>query len=624
MRQRARFAAIPDLTKCRLRPVPGKEYDPMPFLSIDNFVIEQQDHDLYKKITTLGASPDCDIQCAAFGVEPLHAMIALEKDGYEIEPASRKAEICIGGKRIKKKTLLTHGDDLSFGQIHATFSLYGNAGQKKQCDGETDGCTAQAYEKLRHLAEDLSQDYRVDDILTHAIDDVISLVHADKGFLLIIRDGKIVSHVSRNFNRRSIGDDLFSDSIVRHVIETRAPLIVRDALNDENFNASQSVVNLRLCSVMCMPLLDRGAVIGLIYVGNDNIVSQFSDRHLEAMRVFAAQISLILSNAILVDDLKIENKSLNDEIDDLKFGNIIGTCRPMQEVFNTVRRVAATDVTVLIQGETGTGKELIAQEIHRRSNRAKRPFVVINCGAIPENLLESELFGHVKGAFTGAIATKQGKFQQADGGTLFLDEIGEMQLDLQVKLLRVIQDKTVVKVGSNSPESVDIRIVAATNRNLEDEVSQGRFREDLFYRLNVITLTLPPLCERGDDVILIARSLIRRYAKEFNMAAKNLSQEAIMAMRKYKWPGNIRQLENRIKKALILSDKPQILPSDLDLMPEVLKPIMTLADAKDDFQKRYINEVLELNNGNRSKTAQDLGVDPRTIFRHLAKQNDGK
>ena len=197
-----------------------------------------------------------------------------------------------------------------------------------------------------------------------------------------------------------------------------------------------------------------------------------------------------------------------------------------------------------------------------------------------------------------------------------------MQLDLQVKLLRVIQDKTVVKVGSNTVDPVDIRIVAATNRNLEEEVLAGRFREDLFYRLNVITLILPPLCERGDDVILIARSLIRRYAKEFNMVAKNLSQEAIMAIRKYKWPGNVRQLENRIKKALILSDKPQIQPADLDLMPEVLKPIMTLAEAKDDFQKRYINEVLELNNGNRSKTAQDLGVDPRTIFRHLAKQNE--
>ena len=197
-----------------------------------------------------------------------------------------------------------------------------------------------------------------------------------------------------------------------------------------------------------------------------------------------------------------------------------------------------------------------------------------------------------------------------------------MPQDLQVKLLRVIQERYVVKVGSNAVEPVDIRIVAATNKNLENEVAENRFREDLFYRLNVITLKLPPLYERGDDVILIARGMIERYAKEFNMPPKNLSQEAIMAIRQYRWPGNVRQLENRIKKALILSSHAMIQPSDLDLMPEVLKPVMTLAEAKDDFQKRYINEILELNNGNRSKTARDLGVDPRTIFRHLEKIND--
>lgn len=594
----------------------------MPFLSIDNLVVATQNCDLYKKITTIGSSPDCDILCSEICVEPIHALITLEKNGYEIEPASRKAEITINDKRIKKKTPLNHLDDIVLGSIHAKFSLFDKPVAPAKNDNAIEDCTLNAYRKLQRLAEDIAQDYSVKSILTHAIDDVISIVNADKGFLLLIRDGKIQTQVSRNFNRQSIDEDLFSDSIVHHVIETRSPIIVRDALNDAHFNASQSVMDLRLCSVLCTPLLDKGSIIGLIYVGNDNIVSQFTDKHLEAVRIFAAQISLILANAILVDDLKFENQSLNDKIDELKFGNIIGSCAPMQDVFNTVKRVAATDVTVLIQGETGTGKELIAQEIHRQSNRNKRPFVVINCGAIPENLLESELFGHVRGAFTGAIQTKQGKFQQANGGTLFLDEIGEMPLDLQVKLLRVIQDKTVVKVGSNTLENVDIRIVAATNRDLENEVREGRFREDLFYRLNVITLTLPPLCERGDDVILIARSLIKRYAKEFNMVAKNLSQEAVMAIRKYKWPGNVRQLENRIKKALILSDTPLIQPGDLDLMPEVLKPIMTLAEAKDDFQRRYINEVLELNNGNRSKTAQDLGVDPRTIFRHLAKQNE--
>ncbi len=593
----------------------------MPYLSIDHLVRDTRSHELYKKISTIGSSDDNDIICTEAGIEPTHGIIYLESDGYEIEPATRKADIFINGKRIKRKTPFGEKDEIIIGTLNARFQLYAEEKKQTQTARESD-LVSEAFRKLQRLSEDLSQEYGVESLLTHIIDDVIGLVSAGRGFLLLIRDGRIHSQVSRNFNQETIDDDMFSDSIVHHVLETREPIIIRDALNDANFNTSQSVINMRFCSVMCLPLIDRGVIIGLIYVGNDNIVSQFNTEHLEALRVFGAQISLILANAMLVDDLIFENKNLESKIDELRFGNIIGDCIAMREVFNTVRRVAATDVTVLIEGETGTGKELIAQELHRQSNRGKGPFVVINCGAIPANLLESELFGHVRGAFTGAVQTKAGKFQQANHGTLFLDEIGEMPQDLQVKLLRVIQERCVIKVGSNTVEPVDIRIIAATNKDLEHEVEEGRFREDLFYRLNVITLHLPSLCERGDDVLLIARGLIEKYAKEFNMPPKKLSQEAMMAIRRYRWPGNVRQLENRIKKALILSNKAQLMPEDLDLIPEVLKPVMSLADAKDDFQRRYINEILELNHGNRSKTARDLGVDPRTIFRHLEKQNE--
>jgi transcriptional regulator with PAS, ATPase and Fis domain len=234
-------------------------------------------------------------------------------------------------------------------------------------------------------------------------------------------------------------------------------------------------------------------------------------------------------------------------------------------VFRKVEKIAPTDISVLITGETGTGKELIAREIHARSPRAGKPFVTINCGAIPENLLESELFGHVKGAFTGAVANKQGKFQAADGGTLFLDEIGEMPLELQVKLLRAIQERVVVRVGDTRAESVDIRILAATNRDLEKEIAGGRFREDLYYRLNVVNLQLPPLRARGEDVIVIARYLLSRYTREFDAKVKGFSPNASVAMRKHNWPGNIRELENRIKKAIVLCESTVIGPDDLGL-----------------------------------------------------------
>jgi transcriptional regulator with PAS, ATPase and Fis domain len=291
-------------------------------------------------------------------------------------------------------------------------------------------------------------------------------------------------------------------------------------------------------------------------------------------------------------------------------------------VFNKVKKVATTDISVMITGETGTGKELIAREVHRRSGRKNGPFVVVNCGAIPENLMESELFGHVRGAFTGAIATRGGKFQAANGGTLFLDELGEMPITLQVKLLRALQERMVNKVGDAKSERVDIRVIAATNRNLEDEIKKGTFREDLYYRLNVVNLHLPPLRERGDDVVLLAKFLLQKFAEELNPKVKGFTPNALIAIRKYDWPGNVRQLENRIKKAIVLCDRTLVGPEDMDLFAETLQPIMTLTQAREEFQRRYILEVLERNNGNRTKTARDLGVDPRTIFRYLEREPD--
>jgi transcriptional regulator with PAS, ATPase and Fis domain len=371
---------------------------------------------------------------------------------------------------------------------------------------------------------------------------------------------------------------------------------------------------------MCVPLLERGNILGVIYVGNDHVAQLFDQTHLEIMMVFAAQASLLVRNALLVNELKLDNRSLHDRIEQIRFGEILGASPRMQDVFRKVQKVATTDISVLITGETGTGKELIARELHTRSPRAKQPFITINCGAIPENLLESELFGHVRGAFTGAVSNKTGRFQAADHGTLFLDEIGEMPLALQVKILRALQEKVVVRVGDTNAESVDIRILAATNRDLDAEIKGGRFREDLYYRLNVVNLHLPPLRDRGDDIVVLARYMVGRYAPEYGNTVRGLTPNAIAAIKRHRWPGNIRELENRIKKAIVLCESTVIGPDDLGLTADVLPQILTLAEAKEKFQREYINEVLALNNGNRTKTARDLGVDPRTVFRHLEKE----
>ncbi len=299
---------------------------------------------------------------------------------------------------------------------------------------------------------------------------------------------------------------------------------------------------------------------------------------------------------------------------------LIGRSPAMQGVYRMITRVLRNDLTVLITGESGTGKELVAEAIHQLGSRKTGPFVAVNMAAIPHDLLESELFGHERGAFTGAVSQQIGKFEQANGGTLFLDEIGDMPAEAQTRLLRALQSGRIRRVGGRQEIGVDVRIVAATNRDLAPMIADGRFREDLYYRLNVVAIDLPPLRERGDDITLLARYFLAKYATEFGARTKGFSPNALAAMRRYHWPGNIREMENKLKRSVILADKAMIGPEDLELSEDSLAAVLQLSEAKDEFQRRYINMVLHRNEDNRTKTAKDLGGDPRTIFRHLEKE----
>jgi transcriptional regulator with GAF, ATPase, and Fis domain len=576
---------------------------------------------LHKKITSLGPSADNDIVLP----DPLVPDgFAVHFDGQTYTVfAPKKTEFTVNGKK-RSKHKLTHEDHLIIGACDFRFAMVDDTPVPEH---EAAGTIADidAYQKLFEFSDKLMHIRDLTELLDALMDGVIEITSADKGFLILAEAETLDIKIARNIKRENIADAVsqLSDSIIAKVVKTRRPVIISDAMNDDEFSSAKSVMHLRVSSVICVPLLDRGRLLGLIYVGNDSIRELFADATLRILTVFASQAALIVANALLLDELRVDNKRLAEKLEAQRFGEIVGTSPAMQQVFRRVEKIAPADISVLITGETGTGKELIAREIHNRSPRVGKPFVTINCGAIPENLLESELFGHVKGAFTGAVANKQGKFQAADSGTLFLDEIGEMPIELQVKLLRALQEKVVYRVGDTRPESVDIRIVAATNRDLEKEITNGRFREDLYYRLNVVQVELPPLRVRGDDVLVIARYLLSRYAREYDVKVKGLSPNAAVSVRKHNWPGNIRELENRIKKAIVLCESTVIGPDDLGLNADALPQILTLADAKDKFQREYINEVLALNNGNRTKTARDLGVDPRTVFRHLEKESDG-
>jgi transcriptional regulator with GAF, ATPase, and Fis domain len=575
---------------------------------------------LHKKITSLGSSRDNDIVLP----DPLVPDgFAIHFDGQTYTVfAPKKTEFVVNGKK-RSKHKLTHDERLVIGSVDLKFAMVDDVAPQPDEAANTIA-DLDAYTKLYEFSDQLMHVRDLTELLDRLMDAVIQITNADKGFLILAEGETLDIKVARNLNRENIADAIsqLSDSIIAKVVKTRRPVIISDAMSDDEFSGAKSVMHLKVSSVICTPLLDRGRLLGLIYVGNDSIRDLFQDQTLRVLTIFAAQAALIVANALLLDELRVDNKRLHERLEAYRFGEIVGTSPPMQAVFRKVEKIAPTDISVLITGETGTGKELIAREVHNRSPRATKPFITINCGAIPENLLESELFGHVKGAFTGAVSNKQGKFQAADGGTLFLDEIGEMPIELQVKILRALQERVVFRVGDTRPEACDIRILAATNRDLEKEIANGRFREDLYYRLNVVNVELPPLRVRGDDVLVIARYLMSRYSREYDAKVKGFSPNAAVAIRKHNWPGNIRELENRIKKAIVLCESTVIGPDDLGLTGDVLPQILTLADAKDKFQRDYINEVLALNNGNRTKTARDLGVDPRTVFRHLEKEGD--
>ena len=595
---------------------------------------------IHKPLTTVGRALGNDVATPAESLGDTHAQIFFDGRDFNLEEVDKSGEILINNKK-KRRARLVHGDRLKLGSAEFVFSMFD---EPHRSQGTTEGAPhgrntmhqLGGIRKLHEFSQQLMTMRNLDELLEVMLDVVLDVTGAEKGLLLLLDDaysgspspsGKPVVRASRHVARDSLpassaSGGSFSDSIVSRVLETGKPVIVSDALTDDQFRSSESVVALQLSSVMCAPLVAQGHVTGVLYVGNDRVKGLFERVQLELLSIFASQASLILQNATLLSALRADKEKLTQELADKRFGEIIGVCPSMMEVFRKVQKVATTDISVLITGETGTGKELIARELHRRSNRVNGPFVVINCGAIPENLIESELFGHVKGAFTGAVASRPGKFQAADKGTLFLDEIGELPLNLQVKLLRALQERVVYRVGDSKPERVDIRVVAATNRILEEEIRGGRFREDLYYRLNVVNIYLPALRERGEDVLIIAKALLSKYAEELHSSVRGFTPQALAAIRKHNWPGNIRQLENRLKKALVLCDKTLLGIEDLELEANSERGILPLEKAKEDFQRRYVLEVLERNNGNRTQTARDLGVDPRTIFRYLEREHN--
>lgn len=343
------------------------------------------------------------------------------------------------------------------------------------------------------------------------------------------------------------------------------------------------------------------------------------------------ELKVALGRAFHIRALEEENRRLQVAVEEntTQFGNILGQCPLMEQVFATIRKVASSDVPVFVTGESGTGKELVAKAIHGMSMRKNRPFIPINCGAIPENLLESELFGHEKGSFTGAHARNQGKVEYAHTGTLFLDEIGELSAGLQVKLLRFLQEKVIQRVGGREDIPVDARVISATNVDIEKAIREGSFREDLYYRIAVINIHLPPLRERGEDILLLANLFLRRFGEGLNRKVKGFSAEALRRLRSYEWPGNVRELENRVQRAVIMADSSLLEPSDLGFERKIESDTgqsggrLTLKDARDRVEQDLIKSVLREMGGNIAKASEAIGVSRPTLYDLMKKHGIG-
>ncbi len=409
-----------------------------------------------------------------------------------------------------------------------------------------------------------------------------------------------------------------SRTVVQRIRRDGVGLVVSDVSGDTTLAHVQTLAELHVNSVLCVPLLVSGKVVGAIYLDSKSATRHFDEGHLQVMTAVAGIASLALDNVRHWEQLQQENQQLRAEVN-LEH-DMLGVSQRMREVFEFIRRVAPTDSTVLIEGESGTGKEMVARAIHRNGSRAERPFVAINCAAIAETLLESELFGHEKGAFTGAVSQKKGKMEVADGGTLFLDEVSELAPSLQAKLLRVLQEREFERVGGIRPLKLDIRLIAATNRVLREEVQNGTFRKDLYYRLNVVSVTMPALRDRREDIPLLADHFIAKAGRKCKTRMKPLSAEARAFLIAYDWPGNVRELENAIERALVLGLTESILHDDLpEAVLEAGTPL-TASTAKylgtiKDTKKQLILQALQQANGGYIEAAKALGMHPNSLLR---------
>ena len=580
-----------------------------------------------------------------------HCVIVPDEAGFKIRDLNSRNGTLVNGTPVREHSL-AHGDQITIGDSLCLF-LVGKTEDSPVAENRVefeDSSSAFRTISLRpadvlylqpdkilrelpatsRLARNLNALLKISRVV-HSLKDldqlqgeILSLTFevapAERGAILLNghANTEFTSVCARNRNASDVRAVRVSRTIAHQVINQGLAILGSDIVASSPFSGVESLIASQVHSLLCVPLLVFEKVIGCIYLDTTNPASRFEQDHLELVTAIAGISAVALENARQLDWLVQENQRLTSEIN--LDHNMVGESARMKDVYRFLSRVAPSDSTVLIDGESGTGKELAARAIHRNSPRAEKAFVAINCAALTETLLESELFGHEKGSFTGAIAQKKGKLEVANGGVVFLDEIGELAPVLQSKLLRVIQEREFERVGGTRPIPVDIRLIAATNKNLAEAVKAGTFRGDLYYRLNVVSVTMPALRDRKEDIPLLASYFSNKHSLRCKVKPKRLSDDARACLINYDWPGNVRELENAIERALVLSAADVILPEDLpESVLERATPAGTSGakyhSALKELKKQLILSALEEAGGSFTEAARILGLHPNYLHR---------
>ncbi|MBD3421021.1 MAG: GAF domain-containing protein [Chitinivibrionales bacterium] len=560
---------------------------------------------LDKSLFCLGTDEENDIRLCGSDVPAIACKLEIGHDAVLLE-TMKSAVVKVNGKKVKTSGLLP-GDRLEIGSDVFVLDLKDDAPASGSAD-ET-----KLLPSFQRFCEAVGRERNLQKLLHRLIESLLDIVGGEEAFIFVLDpDKNPVLFVSSGVEKPQ---ERFSDTIVQEVLASQEGIVIANALSDPKFASAQSITDLQLKSVLCAPLKIAGNVSGVVYIGSKSPAVSFDRADLATLNIFAMNAAMLIRH---VEFITQQNSTIHKLSEYVGEDNIIASSDVMVRVLEDVHAVAQADISVLLQGETGAGKDVLAQIIHKHSMRKDNSFVPVNCSSLRGELLESELYGHKRGAFTGAVKDHRGLFAEADGGTLFLDEISEMDVGLQAKLLRTLEVGAIRSVGASSEQTVDVRIICATNRNLDKMVAEGSFRKDLYFRLNQYTIDIPPLRNRGNDIQLLAYFFLEHYkAKYPHKQVVDFHPATLKAMLYYEWPGNVRELSSLVHKAVLSAREPLI---KIDFRDHTDK-VLNFEDATKEYQLKLIKRALGASDGNREKAARLLGMSRSSFFRYLAQVN---